>query len=85
MDKHHIIACARVDMLTIHVPGRVDVCSKCGYKIYISNSTPTIDGAKYICLECINWDDVTNIQRPTREQIADILKHRANSGKPKKS
>jgi hypothetical protein len=74
-EEEHIIVCFRQDGRLVKFSSKNGLCSKCGLKIYIALSTPVIENAKYVCMECVEWDRVTKISRPTEQQIADLKKH----------
>jgi hypothetical protein len=70
--RYSIIACNRIDDVGPPFPSKIGTCTKCKNSIYISNSTPIINNAIYMCMGCINWDKVTLIKDLTEEQLQDI-------------
>lgn len=53
------------------------LCSKCFQTVYIAKSGQKKierDKLKIICLDCMDWDDVTEpIHLPTKEELLDDL------------
>jgi hypothetical protein len=42
--------------------------------IYVAASTPVRKDAKYMCIQCIDWDYIKEIEPPTPEQWEEIGK-----------
>ena len=70
--QYSIVACVRVADIAPNAPSKISTCAKCKRSIYVALSTPTPDNAIYMCLSCINWNQVTLIKDPTEEQLQDI-------------
>jgi hypothetical protein len=70
--KYTIVACNKINDSGPPFPSKIGTCTKCKSSIYISNSTPIPFNAVYMCMECINWEDVDHIQDLTEEQLQDI-------------
>jgi hypothetical protein len=76
--KYTIVACNKINDSGPPVASRIGTCTKCKSSIYISNSTPIPDNAIYMCMECINWENIDLIQDPTEEQLQDIAESLIN-------
>jgi hypothetical protein len=73
----HIVGCYRVNTLNYNAPyvaSTIRKCADCEMAIYVALSTPARKGAKYMCLQCIDWDAITKIEPPTSEQWEEIGK-----------
>jgi hypothetical protein len=75
MSEPYVIACLRI-YGAAPTESLVGWCGRCGHDIWIAKSTPQIKNAQYICLNCVNWSEVDDIEAPTPEQIEDVLRHR---------
>jgi len=67
----HIVGCYRVNDFGYKAPyvaSAIRKCADCGAPIYVAISTPEHKGAKYMCLNCIDWASVEEIEPPTPEQ-----------------
>jgi hypothetical protein len=73
MSEEYVIACMRAHAAGPATKSKIGYCGECQYPIYISKSTPTIDGATYICLQCVDLTAIKSVIPPTRNQINDIL------------
>jgi hypothetical protein len=68
-----IICCKRIEMgIVAPVRSTVKNCYKCQHPVWLAKSTPYKGGEKYICLQCVDWNEVTEIVEPTPEQFEDI-------------
>jgi hypothetical protein len=76
MDKQTIVGCIRASPEGPPTESILSSCNECGYPIYIAKSTPVIKGARYLCLHCIPWNDVTDVMTPTIDQMSDVLRSR---------
>jgi hypothetical protein len=76
-DEKVVIGCMRVSINEPHTDSIISSCNECLFPIWIAKSTPIIEGAQYLCLECINWDEVTDVATPTQAQMVDVLRARA--------
>jgi hypothetical protein len=70
---HVVIACTRVHEEGPRVPSRIASCSKCKKLVYVANTTPNQSISILLCMQCINWEEVTQIEKPTMEQLEDIF------------
>jgi hypothetical protein len=69
---YSIVACVRVANIEPDAPSKISTCAKCKKSVYVALSTPTPDNAIYMCLECIDWKQVSFVHEPTEEQLQDI-------------
>jgi hypothetical protein len=75
-DDETIVVCMRIDAIGPRTTSKLGFCDRCAFPIYIAVSTPTINGAHYRCLWCIDVSKIKSISQPTPEQIEDVNKHR---------
>jgi hypothetical protein len=59
-DKVEII-CARAYSIKPLVPCKIGSCDECTAQIYIGLGTPVIKGARYICLQCVEWESIDEL------------------------
>jgi hypothetical protein len=76
MNEETVICCMRASPKGPKTDSIVSSCNKCGHPIWIAKSTPVIDGARYLCVQCVSWDEITNVMPPTETQMKDVIKHR---------
>jgi hypothetical protein len=68
-----VIACMRVSTKGPHTDSIISSCNKCLHPIWIAKSTPNIDGARFLCIQCVPWNEVDDIAPPTLDQMSDVL------------
>ena len=74
-DEQYVIACIRIQMGEApNTHSTVKNCGECMYPIWVADSTPVIEGARYLCLQCIKWEEVTDIAAPANNQMSDVLR-----------
>jgi hypothetical protein len=76
MDEPTIVVCKRASPSGPNTDSIVSSCNKCGYPIWIAKSTPIIEGARFLCMSCVPWNEVTDIAPPTMDQMFDVLRSR---------
>jgi hypothetical protein len=81
MDDETIIVCKRAGPEGPYTNSIVSSCNKCGHPIWISKSTPIIEGARFLCIQCVPWNEVTDIAPPTMDQMSDVLRFRNRGSK----
>jgi hypothetical protein len=72
MTDKYIIACVRVEQFKPRTNSIRSYCDNCKWAIWVANSTPILPNAIYLCLKCVPWDEIENIEAPTAEQIRDV-------------
>jgi hypothetical protein len=72
-DKVEII-CARAYSIKPLVACKIGSCDECTAQIYIGLSTPVIEGARYICLQCVDWESIDKLEEPTKKQKEEMIK-----------
>ena len=69
-----VICCMRASPKGPNTDSILSSCNKCGHPIWIAKSTPIIEGARFLCMQCVLWNEVTDVAPPTMDQMSDVLR-----------